>query len=404
MVQLMQENPGDMVLKKMLLDKSVPVKPCGVDPGWAAHWQEHTGQAEAAFHVLCHFFCGHGYLRVDHDQLGIASDDEQPLVDTNLWCADAKRTFTVHDGAHAPEHGAVLQAHAIAPVGGDLRLVRGHHRRGALALDVGRDLHRHLARRSVVDHALRIVAARLVLAVNGGADVTPRADELLRRVALRGRRDRTDGPNGRRNQKCAKIAHRSPARRDVLRFEEFLEALVRALAADARLLHAAKRRGWIGHEATIETDHAEVELLGDAQAATQVLRVEIRDETVFGVVGDLDGLLLGAEGEKPLPPKGSFVLDINNPVIEEDYGRSKSMISYKVNGWREDYYAVIVPEGYEATAVDMEVTGRCPSCSENNDFGMQIHDFPLPRDNFSKWLGTLYGQTRETTTIKKASR
>src|SRR6185436_10609471 len=64
---------------------------------------------------------------------------------------------------------------------------------------------------------------------------------------------------------------RSPCHRDVLRLQELHHAFVRAFAADARLLHAAERRGGVGDESAIEPDHAEVELLGDAHAAAQVL-------------------------------------------------------------------------------------------------------------------------------------
>src|SRR5580700_9170755 len=59
-------------------------------------------------------------------------------------------------------------------------LVRRHHRTGALALDVGRDLHRHLAVRAVIDHALRILATIPVAAVDARADIAPGADQPLR--------------------------------------------------------------------------------------------------------------------------------------------------------------------------------------------------------------------------------
>src|SRR4051812_41301916 len=89
---------------------------------------------------------------------------------------------------------------------------------------------------------------------------------------------------------------RLPAHRDVLRLQKFLQPLVRALEADSGLLHAAERRGGIGDEPAVQADHAEVELLGHAHAAAQVLGVEVRDETVFGVVGALDHLGLVLEG------------------------------------------------------------------------------------------------------------
>src|SRR5262245_3304229 len=81
---------------------------------------------------------------------------------------------------------------------------------------------------------------------------------------------------------------RSPTNRDVLRLQKLLQPLVRTLAADAGLLHAAERRGRIGNEAAVEADHAEVELLGDAQAASEVLRVEVSDKSIFRVIGAPD--------------------------------------------------------------------------------------------------------------------
>src|SRR5882762_10199837 len=63
------------------------------------------------------------------------------------------------------------------------------------------------------------------------------------------------------------LARRLPIHRNVLRLHEFHQALMRALAADAGLLHAAEGRGRIGDEPTVEADHAEVELLGNAHAA-----------------------------------------------------------------------------------------------------------------------------------------
>src|SRR5258707_15765384 len=89
---------------------------------------------------------------------------------------------------------------------------------------------------------------------------------------------------------------RSPRHRDVLRLQKLHQPFVRALAADARLLHAAEGRGRVGDEPAVEPDHAELELLGDAHAAAHVLGIEVGDETVFGVIGALDHLALGFEG------------------------------------------------------------------------------------------------------------
>src|SRR5690606_7719581 len=66
-----------------------------------------------------------------------------------------------------------------------------------------------------------------------------------------------------------------PVHRDILRLEEFHQTFMPALAAKARLLHAAERRRRIRDETTIEAYHAEIELLRNAQAARQVLRIEI---------------------------------------------------------------------------------------------------------------------------------
>src|SRR5262249_24379035 len=88
---------------------------------------------------------------------------------------------------------------------------------------------------------------------------------------------------------------RSPRPRNVLRLQKLHQPLVRALAADARLLHTAEGRGRIGDEPAVEPDHAELELLGDADAASHILGIEVCDETVFGVTRALDHLALGFE-------------------------------------------------------------------------------------------------------------
>src|SRR5882762_1254535 len=76
-----------------------------------------------------------------------------------------------------------------------------------------------------------------------------------------------------------------PRHRHVLRLEKLHQSFVGAFAADAGLLHAAEGRGGIGDEAAVQADHAELELLGYAHAAREVLGVEIRDQPILGVVG-----------------------------------------------------------------------------------------------------------------------
>src|SRR5262249_50107374 len=87
-----------------------------------------------------------------------------------------------------------------------------------------------------------------------------------------------------------------PRERDVLGLQEFHQPLMGAFAPDAGLLHSAEGGGGIGNESAIEPDHSELELLGDAHAAAHILRIEIRDETVFGVVGPLDHFGFRLEG------------------------------------------------------------------------------------------------------------
>src|SRR5215470_15910895 len=73
---------------------------------------------------------------------------------------------------------------------------------------------------------------------------------------------------------------RSPRERDVLRLHELQQPFVRALTAEPALLGAAERCRQIRHKATVEPDHAEIELLGHTHAARKILNVEIGDEAV----------------------------------------------------------------------------------------------------------------------------
>src|ERR687891_257359 len=82
----------------------------------------------------------------------------------------------------------------------------------------------------------------------------------------------------------------------VLRLEELLEALLAALAADARLLDAAERRPCVRHHALVQADHAGLEALADADRALDVAREHVGHQAVLGVVGAGDGVLLGFEG------------------------------------------------------------------------------------------------------------
>src|ERR1039457_6701988 len=75
---------------------------------------------------------------------------------------------------------------------------------------------------------------------------------------------------------------------DVLRLEVLPDALEAALAAEAGLLDAAEGRGGVGHDALVEADHAGLDLLADAEGASEVAREDVGHETVLGAVGRLD--------------------------------------------------------------------------------------------------------------------
>src|SRR3954469_8816530 len=87
----------------------------------------------------------------------------------------------------------------------------------------------------------------------------------------------------------------SDVQRDVLRLEVLLQPLGPALAPVARLLDAAERRAGVGDHALVEADHAGVELLDHAERAVDVLRVDVGDQAVLGVVRRGDRLVLVGE-------------------------------------------------------------------------------------------------------------
>src|SRR5919204_5970913 len=84
----------------------------------------------------------------------------------------------------------------------------------------------------------------------------------------------------------------------VLHFEEFLEAVLRALAAESGLLHAAERGDLRGDDAGVRTDDAGLHLLRHAEDAPDVAAVEIARESELRVVGKPDDLILGLEANQ----------------------------------------------------------------------------------------------------------
>src|SRR5438128_2127401 len=95
---------------------------------------------------------------------------------------------------------------------------------------------------------------------------------------------RDDPPAGAATTKSARRSALE-SHRDVLRLQVLVDALVAALAPEAGLLDAAERRAGVGDHALVETHHAGVEALADAERPLEVLRVDVGDEAVLRVVG-----------------------------------------------------------------------------------------------------------------------
>src|ERR1700730_1110163 len=85
------------------------------------------------------------------------------------------------------------------------------------------------------------------------------------------------------------------AHAEVFDFEEFLDAVFRALAADAAFLHAAKGGDLGRDDALVDADDAVFERFGDAPNAADVAAVEIGGEAELGIVGHPDRLILALE-------------------------------------------------------------------------------------------------------------
>src|ERR1700731_479086 len=85
------------------------------------------------------------------------------------------------------------------------------------------------------------------------------------------------------------------AQAQILDLEVVLDAVFRALAADAAFLHATERRDLGRDDALVDADDAVFERLGDPPDAADVAAVEIGGETEFGVVRHADRLVLGFE-------------------------------------------------------------------------------------------------------------
>src|SRR3954469_3385732 len=94
-----------------------------------------------------------------------------------------------------------------------------------------------------------------------------------------------------------------PADAGVLHRQVVLDAVFRALAADARFLDAAERRDLGRDQALVDADEPVFERLRDPEGAAEVAGVEIRGEPVFRVVRHPHrlGLVLEAEQRRERP-------------------------------------------------------------------------------------------------------
>jgi tetratricopeptide (TPR) repeat protein len=105
------------------------------------------------------------------------------------------------------------------------------------------------------------------------------------------------------------------------------------------------------------------------------------------------------------PPQGTIIIDPLNPTITSDQVNEKKSLfigetEYHPD-WKEHYYALILPKGYSATGIHMQVTGKTRNPIPTRSFGMRVLPFPLPRDHDSEWLGTIYGQTESFSMLEK---
>ncbi|MBI1216732.1 MAG: hypothetical protein GC185_13060 [Alphaproteobacteria bacterium] len=126
-----------------------------------------------------------------------------------------------------------------------------------------------------------------------------------------------------------------------------------------------------------------------------------------GAVLRMVGLYRKARAEDATlePPRGAFAVDAANPTIGEDHlGEKKSLFFQDekyMPQWKEHFYAAIVPEGYTATGVTLSVTGRLPDPTATSDFTLRVFGFPLVKNYYNNWLGVIYGQTQQVTTLTK---
>src|SRR4051812_20167379 len=73
----------------------------------------------------------------------------------------------------------------------------------------------------------------------------------------------------------------------------FPNSVQRTLSAEPALLDTTERRGRVGDQASIDANHANLEMLSNTVDAVQILREEVACESNKRVIGQLDHLVLG---------------------------------------------------------------------------------------------------------------
>ena len=99
------------------------------------------------------------------------------------------------------------------------------------------------------------------------------------------------------------------------------------------------------------------------------------------------------------------MVDPENPVVSRPDWEDRDGLFHEsgpdYTAWKETIYAVVVPKGYLATGAELRVTGRVLQASPNISFGMRLFPLPMPPNYHDAWIGALYGQTAEVTTLEK---
>ncbi|TAL38775.1 MAG: hypothetical protein EPN97_03470 [Alphaproteobacteria bacterium] len=104
-------------------------------------------------------------------------------------------------------------------------------------------------------------------------------------------------------------------------------------------------------------------------------------------------------------PRGTFYVDPEHPVIgDAKFGDAKSLFfndTKQYGEWQERFYAAVVPKGYTAEGVTLRVTGYVPSPTATTDYTLRVFGFPLGKNFYNNWIGVVYGQTANVTTLQK---